>query len=233
MPSDRARQEWRNRVAAEYRSASITAQTLHWAIVVALPEPILKTAIRIVGDEIDHATLSHEVLVEIGGGDEPVALNPHHLSLPEASEGPLPALVDAVVDNFCLGETFAVPLFARMREGTTLPVARAALDRILRDEAVHRAFGWDTLDEIIALAPDPVRARIQARLPGWLSSFAQGYGTLRPQEPLSDDERGAGLIRLDEYVEIWHRTVRDDLSQRFARRGIAIPEFPGSGIYAP
>lgn len=47
---------------------------------------------------------------------------------------------------FCLGETVAVRLFKRLREGATVPVARAALDRVLTDEVRHRDFGWLLLE---------------------------------------------------------------------------------------
>ena len=70
-----------------------------------------------------------------------------------APDGPLAALVDTILHAFCLGETFAVPLFAAMRPATTQPTAAAALQRILRDEATHRAFGWDTLDALLELDP--------------------------------------------------------------------------------
>ena len=46
--------EWANRVRAEYTSAALAAQALHWGIQCGLPDGLLRTAIRIVGDELDH-----------------------------------------------------------------------------------------------------------------------------------------------------------------------------------
>ena len=63
-------------------------------------------------------------------------------------------LVDAVVASFCLGETFAVPLFNAMREHTTFPLAKRVLERVLRDEAIHRQFGWDALDALLEIDAD-------------------------------------------------------------------------------
>ena len=42
-------------------------------------------------------------------------------------------MLRASVEIFCLGETLAVPLFKELREQCTVPVARRALDCILRE----------------------------------------------------------------------------------------------------
>lgn len=220
MPTERARLEWKNRVTAEYRSSAVTAQVLHGLIQCGLPDELLRTAIRIVGDELDHAELSFDVLEAIGGDPEPSAIDVNQLAEPVAPEGPFATVLDAIVRNFCLGETLAVPLFAAMREGTTHPVARTALDRILRDEAVHRAFGWDALDALIERDPEAVRQRVSAKLPAWLRSYAQGYGTLRPTVPMEAEELAVGLIPIERYVAVFQRCLTDDMAPRFNRRGI-------------
>lgn len=219
--SARAITEWRNRVHAEYRSAAITARALHWMIQCGFPDELLRTTIRVVGDELDHAHLSHDVVVALGGGDAPLVVEAGQLEV-HAAEGPLASLVDVILRSFCLGETFAVPLFAAMREGTTQPVARAALHRVLRDEAVHRQLGWDALDALLDIDPAGVRARAAAKLPGWMAGFEAGYGTLRPSEPLTADEIAMGLLPIARWVEIWQRTAAEDVAPRFERRGIAL-----------
>jgi len=219
--TERVLHEWRNRVVAEYTSAAYTAQALHWIIQVALPEGLQDTAVRIVGDELAHARLSYDCLLALGGEHLPVALEQERLAMPGPSEGLLPALVDTIVRNFCFGETFAVPLFAEMRRRTTHPAARPVLDRVLRDEAVHRQFGWDALDALLALDPDGVRARVVAKVPRWRDSFHRAYGEVPEGPPLLPEEEAMGLLPLDEYVRIHDATWRDDLVPRFTRRGIA------------
>ena len=68
----RVHREWSNRVAAEYRSAAITAQVLHWLISVGADDALVSTCMRIVRDELDHAQLSHDCLVALGGGGQAV-----------------------------------------------------------------------------------------------------------------------------------------------------------------
>lgn len=219
----RVRTEWRNRVAAEYRSAALTAQVLHWGIVAALPPDLLEVALRIVRDELAHAELSHGCLVALGGGDEPVPLDVQALVEP-VTDGILGGLVDSVACNFCLGESLAVPLFERMRRNATHPAVRPVVTRVLKDEAVHRQFGWDALDALLAREPGGVRARVAARLPGWLAAFRDAYAPEGELPALTAEELGCGLIDLPAYRELFWTTVRGDIGRQFTRRGIEPPE---------
>lgn len=221
----RARQEWAQRVAAEYTSAAKAAQVLQWSIRCGLPRSVLDTASRVVQDELDHAELSHACLVSLGGADAPIDLD-HTRMAPRSGATaavPLAALVDAVLESFCFGETLAVPLFSAMRAHTTAPAARAALDRILRDEAVHRAFGWQTLDALLELDPAGVRARVSAQLPDVTARFSAAYGAVPDGPPLTDAERAAGLIEPRTYRGIFAATLRGDIADRLARRDLPAP----------
>lgn len=220
--SERTLREWRSRVAAEYRSAAITAQLLHWLIQAGLDPALVDTALRIVRDELDHAALSHDVLLALGALDAPAPVQLETLAEPLDPGGVLPSLLDSALRNFCLGETFAVPLFQAMRAGTTHPEAKAALDRILRDEAVHRAFGWTLLDALLEIDADAVRARSEAKLPALLETFRRGYAPDAATTPITDDERAVGLLDLAEYRRVYGETV-DDLRRRFGKRGIHVP----------
>ena len=243
MQADRTRparvqQEWRNRVAAEYRSAATTAQLLHGMLRCGMPTELLTTALRIVQDEIDHAALSREALLAFSGGEEgageegadgegadgagadpAVALSPEDLADAEEPEGPLATLAAQVIRNFCLGETLAVPLFAAMRAGTDHPVVRPILDRILRDEAVHRAFGWDCLAALVDAEPS-IRPWAAQRLPGWIAAFWRAYGAPRPSAPLTPLEQAAGLLPIPDYNRIYAEAMAEDILPRFARLGI-------------
>lgn len=206
-------------MAAEYRSAALTAQLLHRCIQLGVDDAHIATARRIVDDELEHAKLSHDVAVALGGPDEPVPLEPAELESPARPEGPFADLVERTVQGFCLGETFAVPLFQAMRAGAEGP-ARAALDRILRDEAVHRQFGWDLLDALLEVDADGVRAYVTGRLPGWLAGFERAYHPDHPGEELGPAERAAGLIPLSAYRAAYVEAVERDVRPRLARRGI-------------
>jgi len=219
--SARAIAEWRNRVRAEYGSAGLAAQVVHWMIQAAFPEQLVDTGLRIVSDELAHAKMSHDVVQALGGGEEPLAIDVRMTAFPQAPEGILASLVDSVLRNFCFGETFAVPLFAAMREHTTEPPARTALNRILKDEAVHRAFGWDALDVLLSIDGAGVRQRVSHKAPGYLKGFRNAY-CLAEGRLLSSSEQAWGLLEVSQYAEIVDQCWKDSIKPRLLRRDIHI-----------
>lgn len=222
-PTDRVRREWRNRVIAEYTSAAVTARVLHLSIVCGLERPLLDTASRIVRDELDHAALCDEARVAFGDTDAPLELDIGRLQPPPHPDGPLADLLHHVVRSFCLGETFAVPLFAAMREHTTHPDALSVLTRVLRDEAVHRAFGWDALDALLAMDPAGVASRVEAWLPSFVEGYRRAYRDVPATEPLTEDELACGLLSLDDYARIHDETLARVIGPRLVDRGLAAP----------
>src|SRR5690242_6190589 len=139
--SDAVRGEWLRRVEAEYRSAAITQHLTLWLLQIGASPDLVRAGLRIAADEIDHAELSHEVFQDAGGTAAP-ALARESLELRRTPGAPLEHDVARIgVEVFCLGETVAVPLFRELRAECTVPGARRALDRILRDEVRHRDFG--------------------------------------------------------------------------------------------
>ncbi len=222
VSSERVRQEWRARIAAEYTSAAITQHLVLWLIQAGAPPDLIEAGLAIVGDELAHSRLSHDVY-RAAGGDQPPALDRDALGLQRT--GALEAdILRVAVRVFCLGETVAVPLFQHLREATTEPVARVALDRILRDEVRHRDFGWDLLDWLLV---DP--ALVTAALPAMLAELDASYGAGNPIVAADDGEltsldRAWGLAPPRDYAAILERTCVRDFAPRFAARGIAFPD---------
>lgn len=223
----RVRHEWRARIAAEYTSAAITQQVTLWLIQAGAPPDLIEAGLAIVADELAHSRLSHAVYLA-AGGTEPPALDRAQLAMARQHEVLELDLLSAIVRVFCLGETVAVPLFRHLREPCTEPVAREALDRILRDEVRHRDFGWDTLDWLYTTA-------IAAQIPAWITAtwpalrreLAASYGELNTviandRGELSDADRAWGLASPRDYAEILARTIERDFRPRFEARGVAI-----------
>src|SRR5262245_31905185 len=102
--SDVVRHEWLRRVEAEYRSAAVTGQLANHLIVLAAPPGLIRSALRIVADELRHAELSHRVYRESGGDGGPQLARESLQHAPTA-----PSLEQEVtrvcVQSFCLGET--------------------------------------------------------------------------------------------------------------------------------
>jgi len=224
--SARVQAEWRARIAAEYTSAAITQHLVLWLIQAGAPPDLLDAGLVIVGDELAHSRLSHDVYVA-AGGSAPPALDRDALDLARTSARLEDDLLRIAVRAFCLGETVAVPLFRHLREACTEPTAKTALDRILRDEVRHRDFGWDLLDWLITL-DDDVPARVAAELPAMLAELEASYGTgnaavAADDGAITDADRAWGLAPPRDYAEILARTVERDYVPRFAARDIAVP----------
>jgi hypothetical protein len=183
-----------------------------------MPRALIQTGQRIVNDELDHAEISHGVWRDLGGEGE---VNVDITRLTPPAGPPLLLLAEDVLRAFCVGETVAVPLFHAMREGAEHPRVVSALERILRDEAVHRAFGWDALEALVALDPDGVPPFMARHLPDALTSCRRAYVVPHDhQTRLTPEERAAGLIDLHEYAQIVEVCIAESVLPRFARLGI-------------
>jgi hypothetical protein len=228
--SDRVRREWLRRVEEEYRSAAITQHVGLWLTQLGMSPDLLRAALRIADDELTHADLSHEAYVRAGGSQAP-SLPRETLGL-RASPGELEHQVTrGALRVFCLGETVAVPLFKVMREGARVPVAKRALDRILRDEVRHRDFGWALLDELFALPmADALRSLVVRELPAYLAAVRSAYGGgATSVTEISAADRSWGLISPSEYAAAVERTLVRDWIPRFAKRGVDARAAWGSG----
>lgn len=222
-PTDAVREEWRCRVQAEYTSAAITQHLGLWLIQLGASPDLIKASLRIVTDELEHARLSHLAYVRAGGTASP-GLAQERLQLRRREGASLQADVTRVtLSAFCLGETVAVPLFKRLRDGCTVPVARRVLTRVLKDEVRHRDFGWTLLDWLLEQPyAEEVRGVTRAELPQMLGYLATQYGYFAAPtlEGLSPAERAWGLMKVAEYGAIVQRTFTRDWLPRFTKRGV-------------
>ena len=221
--SDAVRGEWGRRIEAEYRSAAITHHLTLWLIQIGASPDLIHDGLRIVKDELAHADLSQRTYAAAGGRALP-AIARETLGLRRDEREPLELSVTrTAVEVFCLGETVAVPLFKVLRDGCTVPSARRALDRVLRDEVRHRDFGWALLGHLLELPFAPrVRELVTRELPGMLARVRRSYApegaALRTSIPPAD--RAWGLMPSARYGEILARTVERDYVPRFAELGL-------------
>jgi hypothetical protein len=230
--SDRVRAEWRERIAAEYRSATITQHLVLWLMQIGAPPDLIDTGLVIVGDELVHSRMSHDTYAA-AGGTAPPALDRATLGLRPTQPSVELDVLRVAIEVFCLGETVAVPLFKHLREDCTVATARAALDRILRDEVRHRDFGWDLLDWL-TMTPlaDAIPEFAQRELPRMFAGLDASYGTANAAVAADDGaitkfDRAWGLAAPREYAEILARTMAKEWVPRFAAREIDVRAIVG------
>lgn len=223
----RVRHEWGRRIEAEYRSAAHTQHFTLWLMQLGAPPDLLELGLRIAADELDHAELSAAVY-EAAGGEAAPALQRETLQLPR-SERPLELdLLEHGLRLYCLGETVAVRLFSAMRAGASQPEARAALDRILGDEVVHRDFGWAFLEWMLSgPSGGELRAHAQRCVAPMLERIHAGYGGSEVDgreatDTLPEGARPWGLIARDDYRAAVEETFVRDYGPRFAAQGIRV-----------
>lgn len=220
--SDRVRAEWRNRIAAEYGSAAITQHFVLWLIQLGASPELIADGLAVVTDELEHARLSAEVHAA-AGGTAPPAIDRAALELPRRADQPLELdVLRTAVQVFCLNETVAVPLFSHLRATTTVAPARAALDRVLRDEVRHRDFGWACLDWFLTTPlAEAVPGLVAADLPGLFAGLERNYGADPGDDGgITDADRAWGLAPPREYAAILAATFERDYRPRFAARDI-------------
>lgn len=218
--NDHVRKQWLLRVEAEYRSATLTQELTLWLMQAGVSPDLIRDGLRIVEDEIVHAELSMETYVAAGGAGGPtiaretLSLTKHH------GESLEEEITRVAVDAFCLGETVAVPLFKNLREGCTVPVARRALDRILRDEVRHRAFGWTLLEWMLETPHGPaLRALIARELGTWFTRIRRCYAPAYAErmESIGEVDRAWGLMAPARYGAVVERTWSRDWKPRFEK----------------
>lgn len=225
MTLARVQAEWRARIAAEYTSAAVTQNLVLWLIQAGAPPELIDAGLAIVADELVHSRMSHEVYTA-AGGTEPPAIDQNQLGLPRTSESLIADILQVAVRTFCLGETVAVPLFSHLRAPCTEPVAKAALDRILRDEVRHRDFGWELLDWLLTV-DESVPAVVTEALPPMMKELERTYGVgnqavATDDGVMTDTERSWGLAPPRDYAEILARTIERDYRPRFAARSVTL-----------
>jgi hypothetical protein len=220
--SERVQREWQLRVKAEYKSAAFAHSLVLWIIQLGLSPDLIRDGLRAVEDELEHAEMSHKVYVAAGGRGPPV-LDRSGLGVSRNPRVPLEFDLVEWGTRLCLGETVAVRLFAHLRNGCTVAIARDALERILRDEARHRQFGWDLLGLLLGLpSGGQLREAITARLASAFSELERSYGEGAKPVPsqFEEEDRAWGLAPPEEYARVFDETFEKDFRLRFAALGI-------------
>lgn len=234
-PADElVRNEWLRRIEAEYRSAVLTQNLTLWLMQLGGPPDLIALGLRIVGDELAHAELSAAIYRAAGGSSAP-QLARETLGLARRPDRSLEQdLLRAAVEHFCLGETVAVRLFHRLRKQGRVPIVARALRRILRDEAVHRDFGWALLEWLLTTPlASAFRRQLAEELPGLLQQVHDNYGGAALSElgreqlearaaALSDSARAWGLMPASDYLEAVEETIVRDYRPRFSALGVEV-----------
>jgi hypothetical protein len=233
-PDDHVRAEWAGRVEAAYRSATFTHHLTLWLLQLGAPHDLVRTGLRLVEDGLTHAELSADVYRAAGGLALP-QLERDTLRLPRTADEPLERdLLRVVVEQTCLAKTLAVRILGSMQAQETVPAVRQTLERMLRDERVHRDFGWTLLDWLLAAPLSPIyRTQLQAELPAMLMKVREQHGGLllehhgektleSSDRELSESTRGWGMLSTLSRIAVVEEAFAEEFAPRFLALGIAL-----------
>jgi hypothetical protein len=212
--------QWLRQSRTEYMAASLISEMTHWLITLGVNPELLVRARRVVSDEVRHATICRELYLHAGGPPAPVELDPRQLSHRDDPEAPLHLRALTAAGELACEESVALAVFRLRLANATEPMAREVCEIILREEATHRTFAWDTLDALVQMVGKATaREWVRPRLAWWLRIYLGA--TLREQEPVySARALGFGLVDRREQWAAMRATVTSDLLPRFKKRGL-------------
>lgn len=127
-------------------------------------------------DEVEHARLAFGLAsLYLGTGVGPGAL----MTTGAGAATDLPALVDAVIREACLGETLAAFEAREAAERAEDPAVQAALRKIAGDERRHAELGWRFVQWALSGADATAQARARATFAAALADAGRRAGRRR------------------------------------------------------
>lgn len=179
--------------------------------------PLVTLSARAVDDEHRHAALCLDMASRLAGRAlaPPPPLPPHHphhrAALDEAERRSL-----YVIGQCALNETFANAYLTTAFHDTTSPLARAAIQELLRDEIDHSRLGWAYLSRL----PEARRARISDWLvPLTLTNLREWHESATTH---SHAYAAHGVPAADDVREALAETVREVLVPGFEHVGLDV-----------
>lgn len=211
---------WLRQSATEYMAAGQTAQLLHWLILLGVSPDTLTRCARVVSDEVRHSTDCYRLYEHVGGPPRAVPAPPSHLHHADDPDADVVWRAVTALGQLAVEESVALPVFQLRVRNARDPEVRSVCEGILRDEAFHRAFAWDALEELTeALGPPAMNAWVAPRLGWWLRVYLLEAPT--PGDVVfTEDDLAVGLIDREEHWSVMRGAVDAVILPRFRRLGL-------------
>jgi hypothetical protein len=130
---------WLQDAREEHASIAAFARWTLLMLSVGAPPEMIRDSQRASLDEIEHATACFSIARHYGAGD----VGPDNLDLTNSLESlSLAEIASLTAEEGCVGETLGVALAMEQLRGCEVPMVRAELERLVRDEKRHAALAW-------------------------------------------------------------------------------------------
>ncbi len=189
----------------EHASVAAFAQFVLQLLAVGAPPELVLGAQQALADEVEHARLAFGLAsLYLGTGVGPGAL----MTTGAGAATDLPALVDAVIREACLGETLAAFEAREAAERAEDPAVQAALRKIAGDEQRHAELGWRFVQWALSGADATAQARARATFAAALAEARQGAAR-DAAEAAAPELHAHGVIDAPLRAQIWTRGLAE------------------------
>jgi hypothetical protein len=205
---------WTRTAFSEYASAAAFAEVATLLLAAGAPIDLVAAAGDFVVDEITHTEVAARLAAHLGGAvDLDVRLD--RLVRPPASGRAIVRAAELIVRVSCVGEAVTVPVLKISRELAGSELIRAALAKIIADEAAHAQLGGWFLDWADGQLDDATRAHL-GRVAG---------RALRDLAPREGSQCAVGYGQLDcaHFDPALASAAERNVARPLAARGIVVP----------
>jgi len=220
LPRDPVQLCWFRQSRTEYMAASLTSELCHWLIQLGVRPDLLVRGTKVVADEVRHSAMCHELYLHAGGQPRQVPLDRRSLRHADDPDADIADRAITAAGELAVEESIALPVFKTRLRNATDPLAREVVEIILKDEATHRGFAWDLLEELVRVrGVDHVREWCRPRLAFWLRIYLRARLEDEPVQ-YSDAQLGMGLIQRGEHWRLMLACVSEVVIPRFQKLGV-------------
>jgi hypothetical protein len=226
--ADAARATWTESAYTEYKAVAAFSEVLGAMCQAKAPLDLLGMASSFVADEVVHVELSSRMAMELGGAvPRPVdfeALYPR----PPSSLSAFERCNDIVLRVSCVAEAFSGKMAVGALRGTTHPLTRAVLERIIADESLHHRLGGLYFEWASEQMTDAERDRLAKVALATLKSVVPNLGPKRNTSSARyratvEQIQEIGWVETRPFREQVREAVRETIVAPLASFGIVVP----------
>ena len=216
-----ARKSWTGAAFQEFRTGAACAATVRALIEARAPIDLIGLASRFPIDEMVHVEICSRIAGELGGAVN-LAYDPKGMIGDFGiDDHPIVRAAHLVVAYFCVGEALSIPLLHGTWQVSEHPLIKAALRRIVLDEADHGTFGWSYLDWANHHLDDTDRSALGETADATIQTVLDRWEFLR-QEKAGSGAFALGWMGGEEYLKLAEHALARNVIGPLLSRGIPV-----------